>query len=183
MATPLTSMSRVEDATPLPWQHAVAAALLAGGVETAVYVPDSRLRGVITALRAEGLPVLALTREEECVAYAVGFGAAGGHAAVLMQCSGLGNSLNALGCFGPYGVGVPLVLAMRGTLGEGNPVQVPMGRATKPLLDALGIQYFSVERPSDAGTRTSGMLELAYATGMSAAVILEADLGGQRERG
>ena len=50
---------------------------------------------------------------------------------VMMQCSGLGNALNAIGslCL-PYGIGVPMILSMRGTLGEANPSQVPMGRAT-----------------------------------------------------
>ena len=55
-------------------------------------------------------------------------------AAVLMQNSGLGNALNAFGSFAiPYGIGVPLVLSMRGTLGEANPSQVPMGRATPDI--------------------------------------------------
>ena len=50
---------------------------------------------------------------------------------VLMQCSGLGNALNALGSLAiPYGLGFPLVLSMRGTLGERNPSQMPLGRTT-----------------------------------------------------
>ena len=108
-----------------------------------------------------------LTREEECVGFACGFSAAGGRPAVLMQCSGLGNALNALGSFAiPYAIGIPLVLSMRGTLGEENPSQVPMGRATTALLAALGIQSFSVERaPTQAGPTTSGVLASAYAAG------------------
>ncbi len=171
----------VEDHPPLDWQQEVADALLASGIETILYVPDSRLRGVVAALRVESLPILTLTREEECVAYAFGYAAAGGRAAVLMQCSGLGNSLNALGCLAPYGIGIPLVLSMRGTLGEANPVQVPMGRATKPLLDALGIQSFSIDRADVAASLTAGMVRLAQEAGTSAAVILEPQLGGRPE--
>jgi sulfopyruvate decarboxylase subunit alpha len=166
----------------LPWQQAIADALQAGGVDTVAYVPDARLRGIVAALENGGRPVRTLTREEECVAYAAGFQAAGGRAAVLMQNSGLGNALNAFGSFAiPYGIGVPLVLSMRGTLGEANPSQVPMGRATPALLAALGIQAFGVADAAQAGPVTAGVLTLAFEGHSSAAVVLEPALGGQRE--
>jgi sulfopyruvate decarboxylase TPP-binding subunit len=101
---------------------------------------------------------------------------------VLMQCSGLGNSLNALGSLAiPYALGIPLILSMRGTLGEANPSQVPMGRATVGLLDALAIQSFPVAAEEHAGPTAAGVLQLAYETGIPAALILEPQLGGQRE--
>jgi sulfopyruvate decarboxylase alpha subunit len=169
-------------ATPLAWQGAIAQALLDGGVEAAVYVPDARLRGIVAALVEGGLDPHALTREEECVGYAAGYVAAGGRAVVLMQCSGLGNSLNALGSFAiPYALGIPLILSMRGTHGETNPSQVPMGRATVGLLDSLAIQSFSVAAEEQAGPATTGVLQLAFETGVPAALILEPQLGGQRE--
>ncbi len=149
------------------------------------YVPDARLRGIVATLETEPPPLVrALVREEECVAYAAGFVAAGGRAVVLMQCSGLGNSLNALRSLAiPYRLGIPLVLSMRGTLGERNPVQVPMGRATVQLLDALGIQSFPLADAGRARTVADGVLELAFSTGAPAAVILEPELGGQRDSG
>jgi sulfopyruvate decarboxylase alpha subunit len=170
---------------PLGWQRSVAEAIRDASVEAAVYVPDARLRGIIAALTCEGGPIVrTLTREEECVAYAAGYASAGGRAVVLMQCSGLGNALNALGSLAlPYGLGIPMVLSMRGTLGEANPCQVPMGRATPALLAALGIQGFPVSSPREAGSTTSGVLTLALETGTPAAVILEPALGGGREAG
>ena len=168
-------------ADPLDWQRAIADALVEAGVGVLAYVPDARLRGVVSALGARTL-VRTLTREEECVGYACGYAAAGGRPAVLMQCSGLGNSLNALGSFAiPYAIGIPLVLSMRGTLGEENPSQVPMGRATVALLDALGIPSYPVDEPARAGATMTGVLASAYAAGTTSAVILEPELGGQRE--
>ena len=168
-------------ADPLDWQRAIADALVAAGVGVVAYVPDARLRGVVSALGARTL-VRTLTREEECVGYACGYAAAGGRPAVLMQCSGLGNSLNALGSFAiPYAIGIPLVLSMRGTLGEENPSQVPMGRATTGLLAALGIPSYPVDEPARAGATMTGVLASAYAAGTTGAVILEPELGGQRE--
>jgi sulfopyruvate decarboxylase subunit alpha len=166
---------------PLAWQRAIADAFREGGVEAVAYVPDARLAGIVAAL-AGGPTIRALTREEECVGYAGGYIAAGGRAAVLMQCSGLGNALNAFGSFAvPYGIGIPLVVSMRGTLGESNPSQVPMGRATPALLDAVGIQAFGVSIPDEAGPTARGVLTLAYEGRASAAVVLEPALGGQRE--
>lgn len=167
----------------LDWQQAIADELVHGGVEVVAYVPDARLRGIVTALEtAESVVVRALTREEECIAYACGYIAAGGRAAVLMQCSGLGNSLNALGSFAiPYTIGVPLVISMRGTLGEANPSQVPMGRATRALLEALGILAFPVAAPAAAAETARGVLRLAHEARSCAALLVEPELGGQRE--
>jgi sulfopyruvate decarboxylase subunit alpha len=166
---------------PLDWQRAIAAALAAAKVSAVAYVPDARLRGVIAALD-DSIAVRTLTREEECVGFACGYSAAGGRPAVLMQCSGLGNALNALGSLAvPYAIGIPLVLSMRGTLGEENPAQVPMGRATVALLAALGIQSYPVADPAQAGPTMTGVLASAFAAGTTSALILEPVLGGQRE--
>jgi sulfopyruvate decarboxylase alpha subunit len=180
-----TERQHAQEVAVLRWQRETAEAIRAAGVEAVAYVPDARLRGIVAALEAEQPPLVrALVREEECVAYAAGFVAAGGRAAVLMQCSGLGNSLNALGSFAiPYRLGIPLVLSMRGTLGERNPSQVPLGRATVRLLDALGIQSFPLASEERARTVVDGVLELAFSTATPAAVILEPELGGQRESG
>jgi sulfopyruvate decarboxylase alpha subunit len=181
-AMTITPAAAPESPPVLDWQRAVAAAVRDAGVDTVAYVPDARLRGIVDALGHDGPRLRVLTREEECVAYAAGHGAAGRRAVVLMQCSGLGNALNALGSFAlPYGIGVPLIVSMRGTLGETNPAQVPMGRATPSLLAALGIQAFSVTDPDRAGATTAGALALSFGTGTGAAVVLEPELGGGRE--
>ena len=69
----------------------------------------------------------------------------------------------------------------RGTLGEANPSQVPMGRATPAILDALDIQAFNLSDPAQATAMTEGALTLAFSTGTGAAVVLDAILGGGRE--
>ena len=169
---------------PLDWQVELADGLLDGGITVAAFVPDSRLDGIMTRLGERELPVRGLAREEECIAFAAGHRLAGLRPVVLMQCSGVGNALNALASLViPYGLGMPLVLSMRGTLGEGNPTQVPMGRATPAFLDALGIQTFRLRRPSDVGAVTRGVLSLAHDAQATAAILLEPELGGGRERG
>jgi sulfopyruvate decarboxylase subunit alpha len=75
-----------------------------------------------------------------------------------------------------------MVVSMRGTLGEGNPAQVPMGRATPALLAAVAVQAFPLADPARARETMSGVMELAFRTGTGAAVVLEPALGGGRER-
>lgn len=168
----------------MTWQEALAEELAAGGVDVAAQIPDSRLDGVVRGLTSRHLRVRTLTREEECISYAAGVRLAGGRPLVLMQCSGLGNALNALGSLAiPYGLGIPLVISMRGTLGEANPAQIPVGRATTSLLEALGVQWFPLRRAGDAGPLTRGVLRMAYEGGAVAAILLEPELetGGARE--
>ena len=73
------------------------------------------------------------------------------------------------------------MISMRGTLGEANPSQIPMGRAAIPFLSALGIQAFSLRSDRDAKQITNGVLTLAFDAGECAALILEPELGGGRE--
>lgn len=113
----------------LDWQITIADRFVAGGVDVAAFVPDPRLEGVLVGLAGRGVLLRSLAREEECVAYAAGQRIAGRYPMVLMQSSGVGNALNALGSLAvPYRLGLPLVVSMRGTLAEANPAQVPIGR-------------------------------------------------------
>jgi sulfopyruvate decarboxylase subunit alpha len=159
------------------WQAELARALAEGGVEAAAWVPDKRLAPVADALTALSVPVRTLTREEECVGWAAGHRAAGGTPLVLMQCSGLGNSLNAIGSLVvPYGLGFPLILSMRGALGERNPAQMALGRTAVPMLELLGIQAFRLRRPGDAGMLARGALNVADGARQLAPIILEPEL-------
>ena len=168
----------------LDWQLAIADTLTERGVTVAAYVPDTRLQGILSRLADNGVRMRSLTREEECVGYAAGQRIAGQRPVVLMQSSGLGNALNALGSLAvPYRLGLPLVISMRGTLGEANPSQVPLGRAAAQLLGALGVQAFALRVPAAAVQLTDGMLTLAFEAGECAALMLEAELGGGRESG
>jgi sulfopyruvate decarboxylase alpha subunit len=177
-----TRQDAAQVAKGLDWQRAIAETLVARRVTVAAYVPDTRLQGILHTLAVHGVLMRSLTREEECVGYAAGQRIAGGRPVVLMQSSGLGNALNALGSLAvPYRLGIPLLISMRGTLGEANPSQIPMGRATVPLLGALGIQAFSVRSAAAAQQVMDGVLTLAFDAGGCAALILEPELGGGRE--
>jgi sulfopyruvate decarboxylase alpha subunit len=159
------------------WQQTLADALVEAGVEVAAWVPDKRLAPIGRRLDERGIPLHTLTREEECFGFAAGYRAAGGMPVVLAQCSGLGNSLNAIGSLViPYGLAFPLVLSMRGSLGERNPAQMPLGRSTVASLDALGVQSFRLRDPADTAKVVKGAVAVAQGARVLAPVLLEAEL-------
>jgi sulfopyruvate decarboxylase TPP-binding subunit len=67
---------------------------------------------------------------------------------VLLQSSGIGNSLNALtSLLLPYQIPVLMVVSMRGDSGEWNAAQVPMGRALRGIFESIGVPHTTVESP------------------------------------
>ena len=161
----------------LTWQERLADELVEAGVEVAAWVPDKRLAPIATRLAERGIPLRTLTREDECFGYAAGHRAAGGTPLVMIQCSGLGNSLNAIGSLViPYGLGFPVVISMRGTLGERNPSQMPLGRTTVAMLEALGVQPFPLSRPDAVAPIVKGALAVADGARVLAPILLDAEL-------
>lgn len=159
------------------WQEQLADALVDAGVEVAAWVPDKRLAPIGARLKERDVPLRALPREEECFAYAAGHRAAGGMPLVLLQSSGLGNSLNAIGSLViPYGLGFPVVVSMRGTLGERNPAQMLLGRTTAATLDLLGVQSFSLSDPAAAVTLVKGAMAVAEGARTLAPILLDGAL-------
>jgi sulfopyruvate decarboxylase alpha subunit len=159
------------------WQERLADELVEAGVEVAAWVPDKRLAPIATRLAERGITLRTLTREEECFGYAAGHRAAGGMPLVMIQCSGLGNSINAIGSLViPYGLGFPVVISMRGTLGERNPAQMPLGRATVAMLDALGVQSFPLSSPDAVSRIVKGARDVADGARMLAPILLDAEL-------
>lgn len=107
-----------------------------------------------------------VTREEEGFAVAAGAYMGGKKPAILMQNSGLGNSINVLASlFKLYKFPILMIISHRGTEGEFMSAQIPMGEATPGLLDTLEIAYIIPEK----GEEISKLLPEAW---------LLAELGG-----
>jgi sulfopyruvate decarboxylase subunit alpha len=92
-----------------------------------------------------------VTREEEGFGICAGAFMGGKRPAILMQNSGLGNSVNALASlFELYKLPILIIMSHRGTEGEFMNAQIPMGNATPKVLDALQIPYFNPKTPNEA---------------------------------
>jgi sulfopyruvate decarboxylase subunit alpha len=126
------------------WASGVCTGLHAAGSRHVVYVPDNPLSHVLRILR-EGFSdvrTTLATREEEAFGIAAGLYLGGARPTVMLQSSGLGNSLNALtSLLVPYKIPALIVISMRGDAGEWNDAQAPLGRALRPICDAIVLPH------------------------------------------
>jgi sulfopyruvate decarboxylase subunit alpha len=168
--------ARASDVPRAPaWALGVGAGIYESGCREVVYVPDNPLSHILGVLARDYPAVRATlaTREEEAVGICAGLYLGSARPALLMQSSGLGNALNALGSLlVAYQIPALLVISMRGDPGEWNAAQVPMGRAVVPVLDALGVQHLVIDRPEDAGEAVRAAAALSFHTRMPSACLL-----------
>ena len=156
----------------MPWAAGVCAGLHAAGSRHVVYVPDNPLSHVLRVLSEKypDVETTIATREEEAFGIAAGLYLGGKRPTVMLQSSGLGNSINALtSLLVPYQIPVLILISMRGDAGEWNSAQVPMSRAVAPICDAIGLPLATGTSPETTadtvalvgktacGTRTAGV--------------------------
>jgi len=139
----------------------------AAGSRHVVYVPDNPLSHVFRVFRDRypDVATLVATREEEAFGIAAGLYLGGARPTVMLQSSGLGNSLNAItSLLLPYQIPVLTVISMRGDAGEWNSAQVPMGRAVAPICDAIGLPHATATSPETTAGTVALVGKTAFAT-------------------
>ena len=180
MTTLSPTSSAADPEAPVPWWKIVFERLKAHDVRLIAHVPDAVLSPLIRLIEADPFfEVVRLTREEEGVGVVTGGYLGGMRGALLMQSSGLGNSINALGGLPlPYQIPFLLFISPRGRLGEFNPSQVPMGRAVPKVLDALGIETVTLERQSELAEQLDQAARTCFSTSFPVALIVSTLLSG-----
>ena len=157
------------------WARGVCDGVHAAAIRDVVYVPDNPLSHVLNdfARRRPDVRTVLAMREEEAFGIAAGVYLGGGKPAVLLQSSGLGNSLNALtSLVVPYRIPILIVISMRGEAGEWNPAQTPMGRAVRPILDVLAIPHTTIESPGEVADTIRRTAVSAFGAGVPGACLL-----------
>ena len=173
-------MQRVIDPTQ-DWAEAIHCTLAELSVRQVAYVPDAGHARLIELCQADSaLRAIALTTEEEGVALAAGADLGGVRSVLLMQSSGVGNCINMLSLIKGARFPFLTLVSMRGDFGEGNPWQYPMGQATQPVLEAMGVICLRIERPDEVISTTTAALTMAFKSGQSVAVLLGQRLIGAK---
>ena len=166
----------LEMMTPVPpWAAGVCAGIHAAGIRDVVYVPDNPLSHVLREFgeRFADVRLVLATREEEAFGIAAGLYLGGRRTAVMLQSSGVGNSLNALtSLLIPYEIPVPMIVSMRGDAGEWNAAQAPMGRGIRGIFDAIAIPHVTIESADGAADRVMRALTSAFESRVSSACLL-----------
>ena len=167
--------------SPDSWQHSVYETLRTHEVTQFAYVPDAGHSILIDLCLADGqVHPIALTTEEEGVALAAGAHLGNARSVLLMQSSGLGNCVNFLSMIKGGKFPFLTLISMRGEFGEGNPWQMGMGQAVRPVLEAMDVICLEVDRPDDAVSTVDAATTMAFKAGNAVAVLLTQKLLGAK---
>ena len=168
---------------PMNWADIVFDRLKANDLRVVCHVPDIVLASLITRTEADPFfTVVPLTREEEGVGVLTGAYLAGRRGLLMMQVSGLGNSINGLASLAiPYQIPFMILISQRGELGEFNAAQIAMGQAARPILDALGIPHFTLRRADEVVNLMDGAIKTAFTAQRPLALFLSTEMVGWKQ--
>ena len=159
--------------TTRDWSADVFKEMKARDIKTVATIPDGGLTSLLKMVGADkDMRLVTLSTEEEGIGVVTGQWLGGTRAMIAMQSSGVGNCINALGI--PVTMRTPclMLVTMRGQWGEFNPWQVPMGQATRTVLEAVGVRCFPVERAEEIGEVFAAAADIAFNSTVSAAVLV-----------
>jgi sulfopyruvate decarboxylase subunit alpha len=162
------------------WARTLLDAFRSEDIGNLVFLPDT-VMGRLLALAEEDpfFRLVGVHREEEAVGVLSGLFLGGQRGAMLIQSSGLGNTLNALGSLAmAYRIPFPLLVSLRGEFGEFNPAQLHMGRAVPGCLDALTIRHVTLRSETHLETIVAGALKTCFTAEEPFGLLLSALLTG-----
>jgi len=145
------------------------------GIDFVVTLPCVNLGKIMKMVECDDAIIhVPVTREEEGFGICAGAFMGGKKPAILMQNSGLGNSVNVLASlYELYKLPVLMIMSHRGTNGEFMSAQIPMGTATPKLLDALEIPRFNPKTPEESLEIIPKAWEIAVTLGTPVGILLD----------
>src|SRR5262245_17186056 len=148
-----------------PWAREVHKALKAAGVRVVGYVPDAGHKRLIELCLADkAMRTVVLTTEEEGIGLAAGAWLGGQRSALLMQSSGVGNTVNVLGLLATCAMPLVIIVTMRGEPGEFNSWQVPMGEGTQASFETMGVNVVRASSAEEVAPLVAAALRSNAAT-------------------
>lgn len=147
------------------------------GINLLLILPDNMIQGLIEVINEKNeIRKITITREEEGMGIAAGAYLGGIKPALLMQNSGLGNSINAIkSLLQLYKIPILLIMSHRGGEGEKIMAQNQMGQVTFNLLECINLKYFIVNSVKTIENFKNAMLFMQD-NSKSAAIVLERSL-------
>jgi len=155
------------------WPEEIFRTLKDAGVRQVGYVPDAGHKRLIELCIADKkMSAVVLSTEAEGIGLAAGAWLGGERAALLMQSSGVGNCINQLGTISECRFPLLMLVTMRGQVGEFNPWQVPMGRATPAVLSAMGVAVKEANAAEAIAPAVDAAARLAFGSYQAVAVLI-----------
>jgi sulfopyruvate decarboxylase alpha subunit len=155
------------------WPEEIHRELAAAKIRIVGYVPDAGHKRLIELCHGDkSMRAVVLSTEEEGIGLAAGAWLGGERSVLLMQSSGVGNVINVLGMVKECRFPLVSLITMRGQEGEFNPWQVPMGQATRKVLEAMDTVVQVPKGEKDIAPTVNAALRLAYNSYASVAVLI-----------
>ncbi|MEM3193045.1 MAG: sulfopyruvate decarboxylase subunit alpha [Candidatus Parvarchaeota archaeon] len=150
----------------MKYEEIILDSLINNGVDYIVHIPDKILLPIIKLAEKRKFPNLILvTREEEGIGICAGIYMSGHRPVILMQSSGIGNSITAItSLLQTHYIPLLIIISIRGGLFEYNPADTPLGRSMSKLLDALSIPYFVPGSPDELRYVINGSIPLCQSS-------------------
>jgi sulfopyruvate decarboxylase alpha subunit len=144
-------------------------------------IPDGGLTRLLNLVHDDtDVRLITLSTEEEGMGIVTGQWLGGKRSMIAMQSSGVGNCINALGLPGIMKAPCLMLITMRGQWGEFNPWQVQMGQATRPVLEAVGVKCFDVDKADEVAPTFASAADLAFNGGFACAVLVSQRIIGTK---
>ena len=161
------------------WRDEIFDVLQSHEVKQVYHVPDAgHSRLIEHCQRSNDMHTVALTTEEEGIALAAGAHLGGQRSVLLMQSSGVGNTINLMGMTKTLRFPFLTLITMRGDWGEFNSWQYPMGQGTAKVLEAMGVLLYPVEDAAEVRATVDAAARSAFHGGQAVAVLLRQKLIG-----
>ncbi len=167
----------------MAWEADVLSVLKENSISLVVYLPDTALGGIIEAVEEDDwFTAVNVAREEEAIGVLSGGWLGHQRGALLVQSSGLANTLNAIGSLSkPARIPFLGLVTRRGDLGEFNLAQVPFGYNMPALLDTMGIRNHSLAEADTVARDVDMAAKSAFSTEEPYVVMLESTLIGAKD--
>jgi sulfopyruvate decarboxylase TPP-binding subunit len=167
---------------PRPWSEPAFRLLREAGYRQFPYVPDSGHRDLIELAHADPEAIaIPLTTEEEGVGILAGADLGRSRGVLLMQSSGVGNTINMLSLIRHCQFPFLTLVTMRGDFGEQNPWQYAMGQAVEPALRSVGLITLRAERADEVLATIEAAIGMVNPGGRAVAVLLTQRLLGAKK--
>ncbi len=147
------------------------------GINFIISVPCQLLKDILKIIDdKEEIFYLPVTREEEGVGIAAGAYLGGKKPAVLMQNSGLGNSINAItSLLQFYEIPVIFFVSHRGEEEDPISAHIPMGKITETLLDDISMRFWNIHSNKDI-SNIKAAINYSNDNNISVAILLKQSL-------
>jgi sulfopyruvate decarboxylase subunit alpha len=123
------------------------------------------------------MTLVRLAKEEEAVGISAGAHFAGVKSAMLMQNHGFLAAINGIVSFAHlFRIPLLMLISYRGSFGEKDPWQTQGGNVTEPVLRALRIPYFFLDKVEEVKKRIRYAQTLAESSLQPVAILLTRDL-------